>query len=178
MNDTKQIELPNLYLVGFMGVGKSALGRRVAKELGYQFIDSDQSIEKKCGRRISEIFKKEGEASFRQYELEFIQSGHPSSRCVVSCGGGLVIQDGMRERLKDKGVVICLFASLETIIERISRNSDRPLINVTNPEMRIRELFAERESVYMKSGPCISTEGRTIAEVVRHILRTYKDCTK
>jgi len=177
VNDMKQIELPNLYLVGFMGVGKSALGRRVAKELDYQFIDSDQSIENKCGRPISEIFKNEGEASFRQYELEFIQSGHPSSRCVVSCGGGLVIQDGMKELLKDKGVVICLFASLETIIERISRNSDRPLINVSNPETRIRELFAERESVYMKSGPCISTEGRTIAEVVRHILRTYKDCT-
>ena len=177
MNDRKQIELPNLYLVGFMGVGKSALGRRVAKELDYQFIDSDQSIENKCGRPISEIFKNEREASFRQYELEFIQSGHPSSRCVVSCGGGLVIQDGMKELLKDKGVVICLFASLETIIERISRNSDRPLINVSNPETRIRELFAERESVYMKSGPCISTEGRTIAEVVRHILRTYKDCT-
>lgn len=177
MYDMKQIELPNLYLVGFMGVGKSALGRRVAKELDYQFIDSDQSIEKECARPISEIFKNEGEASFRQYELEFIQSGHPSSRCVVSCGGGLVIQDGMKELLKDKGVVICLFASLETIIDRISRNSDRPLINVSNPETRIRELFAERESVYMESGPCISTEGRTIAEVVRHILRTYKDCT-
>ena len=161
-----------------MGVGKSALGRRVAKELDYQFIDSDQSIEKKRGRPISEIFKNDGEASFRHYELEFIQSGHPSSRCVVSCGGGLVIQDGMKERLKGKGVVICLFASLETVIERISRNSDRPLINVDNRETRIRELFAERESVYMKSGPCISTEGRTIAEVVRHILRTYKDCTK
>ncbi len=178
MNDMKQIKFPNLYLVGFMGVGKSALGRRVAKELDYQFIDSDQSIEKECGRPISEIFKNDGEASFRQYELGFIKSGHPSSRCVVACGGGLVIQDGMKERLKDKGVVICLFASLETIIERISRNSDRPLINVSNPEIRIRELFAERESVYMKSGPCISTEGRTIAEVVRHILRTYKDCTK
>lgn len=178
MNDMKQIEFPNLYLVGFMGVGKSALGRRVAKELDYQFIDSDQSIEKECGRPISEIFKNDGEASFRQCELEFIKSGHPSSRCVVACGGGLVIQDGMKERLKDKGVVICLFASLETIIERISRNSDRPLINVSNPETRIRELFGERESVYMKSGPCISTDGRTIAEVVRHILRTYKDCTK
>ena len=178
MNDVKHIELPNLYLVGFMGVGKSALGRRVAKQLNYQFIDSDQSIEKVCGRPISEIFKNEGEASFRQYELEFIQSGHPSNKCVVSCGGGLVIQDGMQERLKNNGVIICLFASLETIIERISRNNDRPLINVSNPEKQIRELYAERESVYMKSGPCISTEGRTIAEVVRHILRTYKDCIK
>ena len=174
----KQIKFPNLYLVGFMGVGKTALGRRVAKELDYQFFDSDKSIEKTCGRSISEIFKNEGEASFRQYELEFIETGHPTSRCVVSCGGGLVIQDGMKEQLKNRGVVICLFASLQTIIERISRNNDRPLIDLSNREARIRELFPERESIYMQSGVCISTEGRTIAEVVRHILRTYKDFTK
>ena len=174
----KQIKFPNLYLVGFMGVGKTALGRRVAKELDYQFFDSDKSIEKTCGRSISEIFKNEGEASFRRYELEFIETGHPTSRCVVSCGGGLVIQDGMKEQLKNRGVVICLFASLQTVIERISRNNDRPLIDLGNREARIRELFAERESIYMQSGVCISTEGRTIAEVVRHILRTYKEFTK
>ncbi|MGB0264312.1 MAG: shikimate kinase, partial [Opitutales bacterium] len=71
------------------------------------------------------------------------------------------------ELLKAQGVVICLFASIETIIERTSRNRKRPLLNVNDPEARIRELFAERESIYMDSGACISTEGRTIAEVVR-----------
>ncbi|MGB0264311.1 MAG: shikimate kinase, partial [Opitutales bacterium] len=69
-------------------VGKSALGRRVAHELGYQFIDSDQSIEKQVGQSISAIFENEGEARFRAYEKAFIESGHPQSRCVVSCGGG------------------------------------------------------------------------------------------
>jgi shikimate kinase len=159
-----------------MGVGKSALGRRVAHELGYQFIDSDQSIEKQVGQSISAIFENEGEARFRAYEKAFIESGHPQSRCVVSCGGGLVVQPGMKELLKAQGVVICLFASIETIIERTSRNRKRPLLNVNDPEARIRELFAERESIYMDSGACISTEGRTIAEVVRHMIRTYKDC--
>ncbi len=161
-----------------MGVGKSAIGRRVARELGYRFLDSDHCIERQVGKKIPEIFASEGEARFRDYEREFIESGHPSEGCVVSCGGGLVVQPGMPELLKSKGVVICLFASVESIIERTSRNSHRPLLNVEDPEARIRQLLAEREPIYMDSGACITTEGRTIPEVVKHILRTYRACAK
>ena len=84
----------------------------------------------------------------------------------------------MSELLKSKGVVVCLFASVESIIERTSRNNTRPLLNVTDPEARIRELLAAREPVYMDSGACISTDGRTIPEVVKHMLRTYRACAK
>jgi shikimate kinase len=84
----------------------------------------------------------------------------------------------MSELLKSKGVVVCLFASVESIIERTSRNNNRPLLNVTDPEARIRELLAAREPVYMDSGACISTDGRTIPEVVKHMLRTYRACAK
>lgn len=169
---------PNLYLVGFMGVGKSAIGRRVAKELGFRFIDSDHAIEKKAGQPIPKIFETEGEASFRAMERAFIESGHPATGCVVSCGGGLVIQPGMKELLKEKGIVICLFASVESIIERTRRNSNRPLLNVENPEERIRQLLEEREPIYMDSGACISTDGRTIPEVVNHLMRSYKSCAR
>lgn len=169
---------PNLYLVGFMGVGKSAIGRRVAKELGFKFIDSDHEIEALKGRTIPEIFETEGEARFRQYEREFIETGHPEAGCVVSCGGGLVVQSGMKELLKRKGVVVCLFASVESILERTSRNSNRPLLNVQDPEARVRQLLAEREPIYMDSGACITTDGRTIPEVVRHLMRTYKACAR
>lgn len=169
---------PNLYLVGFMGVGKSAIGRRVARELGYKFIDSDHSIEKQVGKKIPAIFETEGEARFRAYEREFIESGHPAEGCVVACGGGLVVEAGMSELLKQKGVVICLFASVESIIERTSRNNNRPLLNVQDPEERIRQLLAKREPIYMDSGACITTEGRTIPEVVKHLLRTYRACAK
>lgn len=165
---------PNLYLVGFMGVGKSAIGRRVARELGFRFIDSDDFIEKKQGKRIPEIFETEGEAHFRDLERQFIENGHPETSCVVSCGGGLVVQPGMKERLKEKGVVICLFASVESIIERTQRNKNRPLLNVDDPASQVRSLLKERESIYMDSGACITTEGRTIPEVVRHMIRTYK----
>ena len=161
-----------------MGVGKSAIGRRAARGLGYKFLDSDDRIEKQVGQKISAIFAAEGEAQFRAYEREFIESGHPEQGCVVSCGGGLVIEEGMQDLLKSKGVVICLFASVESIIERTSRNKNRPLLNVANPEARVRELLAEREPIYMDSGACISTDGRTIPEVVKHMLRTYRACAK
>jgi len=165
--------MPNLYLVGFMGVGKSAIGRRVARELGFRFVDSDAEIEKRVGMRIPEIFETEGEARFRELEREFVEGGHPETGCVVSCGGGLVVQPGMSEALKARGVVVCLFASPESIVERTGRNKNRPLLNVPNPEERVRQLLAEREPIYMRAGTCITTEGRSIAEVVQHLKRSY-----
>lgn len=165
---------PNLYLVGFMGVGKSAVGRRVARELGYRFIDSDRAIEKQLGKRIPEIFRTEGEAAFRAHERAFVESGHPESGCVVACGGGLVVPPGMADLLKRKGVVVCLFASIESILERTGRNKNRPLLNVPDPERRVRELLAEREPIYMNAGTCITTEGRSMGDVVRHLLRVYR----
>lgn len=161
-----------------MGVGKSAIGRRLARELGFKYLDSDDVIEAQQGKSIPEIFATEGEAHFRQCERAFIESGHPSERCVVSTGGGLVVQPGMSELLKTKGVVICLFASVDSIIERTSRNKNRPLLNVENPAERVRKLLAEREPIYMNSGACISTEGRSIVEIVRHIKRTYTQCSR
>ena len=166
--------LPNLYLVGFMGVGKSAIGRRLAKALGFRFLDSDREIERRAGMTIPEIFEQQGEAAFRKMELEFIEGGHPECSTVVSCGGGLVVQPGMDKLIKSKGEVFCLFASLETILERTGRNTNRPLLNVDDPAKRIRELLAEREPIYRRVGTCISTEGRSIQEVARHVARSYR----
>ncbi|MGB0290131.1 MAG: shikimate kinase, partial [Opitutales bacterium] len=96
MNDKSK----NLYLVGFMGVGKSVIGRRLAGELGMRFVDTDHAIEKAQGCSIAEIFKKEGEARFREYERSFIESGHAATGYVVACGGGLVVQPGMVDLLR------------------------------------------------------------------------------
>lgn len=169
---------PNLYLVGFMGVGKSVIGRRVARELGYRFVDSDRVIEREQGKRIPAIFADSGEAHFRRLEREFIESGHPGEGCVVSCGGGLVVQEGMKERLRERGVVVCLFASVEAIIERTGRNKNRPLLDVPDPAAKIRALLKEREPIYMAAGPCITTDGRSIPEVVGHMIRIYKSCAR
>ena len=156
-----------------MGVGKSAVGRSTARSLRMRFSDVDWAIEKAEGRTIKEIFETEGEASFREKERTFIESGHPESGMVIACGGGLPLQPGMHELLNRKGIVICLFAKVETILKRTSGNTRRPLLNVENPEEKIRELMAVREPIYMKTGIGVSTDGRSINDIVSSIRRIY-----
>ena len=174
MDQRRKAKGPNIYLIGFMGVGKSAVGRALARSLRMAFIDSDWAIEQKAGKAIARIFADEGEPAFREMERDFIESGHPDSGTVVACGGGLPIQPGMSELLKSKGVVICLFARPETILQRTIGNPKRPLLNVDEPEERIRSLMEERDPVYMAAGVGISTEGRTIPDVVKNIIRVYR----
>jgi shikimate kinase len=172
--------LPNLYLVGFMGTGKTSIGCQVADLLGFKQLDSDKEIEKRQGLSITEIFQKFGEEHFRKLEREFIEKGHPNSGCLVSCGGGLIMQPKMTNTLKEKGIVICLFASLKTILKRINSSSliHRPLLNVKDQEFRIKKLMDERLPVYLKFGKAVSTENRSIAEVAKHIVRIYKKDSK
>lgn len=164
----------NLYLVGFMGTGKTTVGRMVAQRLGFTLLDSDQEIERQQGRTIARIFTEDGEPAFRAMEREFIARGHPAARTVVACGGGLVVQPGMLALLKQKGVVVCLHASIGTVLQRISGHLHRPLFNVEDPEARLRELYAQREPVYRQSGTLILTDSRPLADVVNHVFRTYR----
>jgi shikimate kinase len=164
----------NLYLVGFMGTGKSTVGRAVAARLGFQLLDSDQEIERAQGRTIPEIFAQDGEPAFRTMERAFIETGHPDRATVVSCGGGLVVQPGMLEALRVRGVVVCLHASIETILTRTSRNRNRPLLEVENPEDRIRTLFAAREPIYRKAGTMVLTDARPLGEIVAHVIRVWQ----
>ena len=166
---------PNLYLVGFMASGKSTAGRNAARSLGYLFIDSDQAIEEAAGKSIKEIFDEQGEAAFRSREREFMESGHPSTGCVVACGGGMVAPPGMAELVASKGIAICLSSTPETILSRTKGKTNRPLLNVADPERRIRELLAEREPRYQAVGNVISTDERTMSEVTGHVLRVYRD---
>lgn len=174
MSELPETPCANLYLIGFMGVGKSAVGRGVAKSLKFRFIDSDKEIERKAGMAIADIFASEGEAAFRKMEREFIEGGHPASDCVIACGGGLPIASGMRELLLQKGIVVCLFASEHTILERTARNKNRPLLNVEDPEARIRTLLEARTPIYKKTGTGICTDNRPLAEVVEHVARVYR----
>lgn len=164
----------NLYLVGFMGTGKTTVGRAVAQRMTYQFLDSDVEIEREQGRPIPEIFATQGEQAFRVMEHAYIENGHPTARCVVACGGGLVVQPGMPELLKSKGVVICLHASMETILKRTQGSKHRPLLNVEDPLERIRTLYTRREPIYRQSGTMILTDGRSLNDIVTHVIRTYR----
>lgn len=164
----------NLYLVGFMGTGKSTVGRLVARQMGFEFVDSDHEIEKKQGRPVSQIFAEQGETAFRAMEREFVEHGHPAKRCVVSCGGGLIVPPGMVDLIRARGVVVCMHAPIETIIQRTIHATHRPLLAVENPEQRLRELYAQREALYRRSGTMVLTDKRPLREIVAHVLRVYR----
>jgi shikimate kinase len=165
----------NLYLVGFMGTGKTTIGRAVAQRLGFTLLDSDHEIERQEKTTIAEIFSRPGgEATFRSLERAFIDHGHPLSRTVVSCGGGLVVQPGMLQMLQERGVVICLHASIETILARTGRQQHRPLLNVEDPNLRVRTLYAEREPIYKRAGTVILTDSRPMNDVVAHVVRSWR----
>ncbi len=164
----------NLYLVGFMGTGKTTVGRAVAHRLHFKALDSDYEIEKQQGKSIPEIFAQDGEPAFRAMERAFIEGGHPAQGTLVACGGGLVIQPGMLDLLQSRGVVVCLHATLETILARTSRQRTRPLLAVENPEERIRTLYAAREPIYKKAGTVILTDARPLQEIVAHVIRVWR----
>lgn len=164
----------NLYLVGFMGTGKTTIGRAVAHRLKFQLFDSDHEIERLQGCSIPELFATLGETAFRELERRFILEGHPATRCVVACGGGLVVQRGMLQALRARGVVICLHASLETILSRTAGNRNRPLLQAEDPRGRIQALYAEREPIYKQAGAVILTDHRPTTDIVGHVIRTYR----
>jgi shikimate kinase len=164
----------NLYLVGFMGTGKTTVGRALAHKTGFTVLDSDHEIERLQGKTIPDIFAQLGEPAFRAMERDFIERGHPAERTIVACGGGLVVQPGMLDLLQTKGVVVCLHASLETILARTARHRNRPLLAVENPEERIKTLYAARESIYKRAGTVILTDGRPLHEIVAHVMRSWK----
>ncbi len=161
---------PNLYLVGLMGTGKSTIGKILAKKLGMEFMDSDEAIERSSGMTISEIFADFGEGHFRELERKFILYDHPSGNCLVACGGGLCVPPGMLEALKERGKVICLWASPETLLGRTITDKKRPLLEVSKPLDVLRKLLIERESRYRESDIIIHTDGLSIEEVVERVL--------
>jgi shikimate kinase len=158
-----------------MGTGKTTVGRTVAHRIGFKCVDSDHEIERKAGKPISRIFAEDGEASFREQERRFIEEGHSTQKVVVACGGGLVVQPGMLEALSGKGVVVCLHASIETILARTGRHKQaRPLLDVEDPDARARALYAEREAIYRSAGTVILTDSRPLSEIAGHVIRVWR----
>lgn len=144
--------LHNIVLVGFMGTGKSTIGRQLAEVLHYPQVDTDQLIVQKEGRPITNIFNTHGEAYFRAKELETLQTivQEKVNHHIISTGGGLIGQVACCELLKEIGFVIWLDASVESIIERTSQTKSRPLLNTANPEKVVEDLLKVRNPIYEK----------------------------
>lgn len=166
---------PNLILTGFMGTGKSALGRLIAHTYGYCFCDTDKIIQQKTGRSIPEIFATDGEAAFRDLEKQCVAEWLPESGAVISTGGGIVTIPGMSTALRARGIVIALFASPKVILERTGNGKNRPLLQTNGDRLEhIRMLLAAREQAYMDSGINVFTDGRSLTELAAIVGRIYR----
>lgn len=138
----------NLYFIGMMGCGKSAVGDVVARRMGtYNFLDTDDIIEKATQSTIPEIFESEGEETFRTIEAQVLDSVHAYVRCVISTGGGIVCRTQNWSKLQT-GIVVWLDVDPAVIMKRIEGNTDRPLLQTENPEQTLRDLLKEREELY------------------------------
>ena len=142
--------LHNIILVGFMGTGKSTIGRQLADVLHYPQVDTDQLIVGSEGRPITDIFATDGEAYFRAKELETLQKivTEKVNHHIISTGGGLIGQEACCDLLKEIGFVIWLDASVDSIIERTSQTKNRPLLNTANPRKVVEDLLVVRNPIY------------------------------
>lgn len=166
-------QMRNLALIGFMATGKSSVGRWLARRLNFEFVDTDALIEARCNRRISEIFEQEGEPKFREYERDVVRDLAGLSRVVISTGGGLAANADSLAKLKEHALIICLWAGEETIWRRASRNTNRPLLQDTNPRARIQILLTARTPFYRQADIMVNTDFRSVKQVAEHVLHEY-----
>jgi len=162
----------NIYLVGFMGTGKSSVGEALAKRQNKEFIDLDTLIESEYGRKISDIFAQEGESFFRKIETKILQQVSRKNGVVVACGGGIVIIKGNIRIMKETGRIFCLTADPKVILERTKGSCQRPLLNVADPKRQIELLLEKRAIFYGLADETIDTSGLSIIEVVEKIIKS------
>lgn len=162
--------MERIYIVGFMGTGKSTVGKLIAEKLNKKFIEMDELIEERESQKIKNIFAKKGEAYFRTLEHELLKEISMKIGLVVSCGGGLVCNEKNLSLAKKTGTVISLMASPSIIYERTKNNEDRPLLNVDKPLDKIKELLDKRLSFYNRAHYVINTEGKLPEKISEEII--------
>ncbi|TAL23865.1 MAG: shikimate kinase [Nitrospirae bacterium] len=166
--------MKNIVLTGFMGTGKTEVGKLVAQKLGYKLIDVDSEIEKEKKMKITEIFKECGEPGFRKIESDVIRRLSDMDNAVIPAGGGAVLRQENMDNFRRKGVIVCLAASPETILKRTGNDSTRPLLQVDDPMKKIKELLELRKPYYEKADIMIDTEGKTPLQVAEEIIERVK----
>ena len=168
----------NIFLIGPMGSGKTAVGRHLARALRFTFHDSDADVEARTGVDIAFIFEREGEAGFRLREKESIERLTRLESIVLATGGGAVIDDDNRRLLAERGVVVYLATSIDQQIARTRHGRHRPLLNGTDPQRKLHELMLHRAALYSQIADfTVSTDGRRVqlvAEEIHHALHRAK----
>ncbi len=172
----------NIALIGFMGAGKSTVGKLLAEKLNYNFIDTDELIARKCGKSIAEIFKEEGEVIFRELEIQVIREIATVKNTVIACGGGVPLNQINIDRLKQTSTVILLNTNKDIVLQRISTdNQTRPLLTEFNYEQFYR-LFQARKSLYkavadivISVTPALSENNQRLLNRIIRLLKKYED---
>ena len=166
--------MDKIILIGFMGAGKTTIGKVLAKRLHIPFVDTDERIESQQKREIRDIFAKEGETYFRALETQQLeQLKTKKEKMVVSVGGGLPVQPQNHELLKQLGHTIYLKAEKKTLVRRLSGDSRRPLLQGGSLEKKIEELMFEREAVYEKvADRVVLTDNKSVNEVVDELIKS------
>ncbi len=163
--------IDNILLIGFMGSGKSTVGKELAKALDCNFIDMDDEIEQKENRSICDIFNTEGEGHFRKLETDYLQFLLKTNNAIISTGGGVVLKEGNRKLLKAIGKVIFLHADVEHIVKNVKDDTTRPLLQSDDYIKTITEMLELREDKYLSSADMIiQTSGKSVECIVDEIM--------
>ncbi len=166
----------SIALVGFMGVGKTAVGKALAESLGKGFIELDSLIEQKAGKSIPDIFRQDGEIGFRELEIGAVKGLVGQKQAVIACGGGVVLNKINIDRLKKECVIVYLMASPSVILDRVASDSgERPLLGAGDTAARIRELMKFRQPYYQRAADItMNTSKLNINSVVARIINRVK----
>jgi shikimate kinase len=167
--------MKNIVLTGFMGTGKTAVGRELSRLLNMKLVDVDTEIEKSRQMTINEIFKQFGELRFREIETEMIRKLSERKDVIISTGGGAVLRQENVDVLREQGIIVCLMATPETILKRTSRSCHRPLLQVEDPFGKIKELLDFRRPFYEKADIMIDTDDKTPRQIAEEIIDKMKD---
>lgn len=162
-------------LVGFMGAGKSSVGKLLAERLAAEFVDVDERIEKAGGKRIGEIFALFGEETFRELERSAVREAVSVPGRVVAAGGGAFVDEANRRALKAYAPVVFLDVSVESVLERLSGDRSRPLFSGGKDPGKLRELMEMRRPAYEEADFTVSTDRRSVAEIADRILALLAD---
>lgn len=160
---------PGVVLVGFMGSGKSSVGRKLARRFGVSFVDVDERIESAAGCRIRELFNREGEPAFRVREKAALRDALSVKGCVIATGGGAFADEENRVLLRSYAPVVYLEARAETLLERLAGDLGRPLLRGGDREEVVRELLSRREPGYRTADVTVGTDGRTVEDVAAQV---------
>ena len=165
--------MSHLILIGYMGAGKTTVGKECARQLGRAFEDTDYLIEKKAGKTVSRIFETEGEFAFRRMETEvLLQLESTSDSKVIATGGGLPLRKENREILKRLGIVVYLVVKTETVMERLKVDTTRPLLQYSDREQRIEKMLRERDGAYrLAADLVISSDGKSPEQIFKELER-------